>query len=61
MIHNAEGAFSEQQKLVASDRTSGLKFGYTVAVNGVMIVVGAWGAEINFNDNTGEYLCSSSV
>jgi hypothetical protein len=43
----AAGAWTEQQKLTASDGKGGVSFGFGVAVDGDTAVIGAWGDDDN--------------
>ena len=43
----AAGAWTEQQKLTASDGKGGVSFGFAVAVDGDTAVIGAWGDDDN--------------
>ena len=43
----AAGAWTEQQKLTASDGKGGVSFGFVVAVDGDTAVIGAWGDDDN--------------
>ncbi len=46
-------SWSQQQKLTASDGAADDGFGYSVAISGDMVVVGASGDDIGANNNQG--------
>ncbi|HEU4433080.1 MAG TPA: FG-GAP repeat protein [Pyrinomonadaceae bacterium] len=53
-VFNREGrSWVETQKLTASDGAGGNIFGWSVAINGSTIVVGAWGGTVGANLNQG--------
>ncbi len=47
------GTWSETQKLTADDGSANSYFGYSVAISGTTLVVGAWGTSVNGNDTQG--------
>jgi hypothetical protein len=58
------GAWSQQQRLVASDRGSGDYFGYSVSISGDTLVVGSYGDDIGVNYDQGSayvYMRSGSA
>ena len=50
---NEEGAWSQEAKLTASDGAAGDEFGYSVAVHGDTVVVGAYQHDANSLSNSG--------
>jgi len=53
VFNRVEGGWVETQKLTASDGEAGDNFGWTVAVSGSTIVVGAWHDDIGGNPDQG--------
>jgi FG-GAP repeat protein len=47
------GSWSEVKKLTADDGTANNMFGYSAAISGTNILVGAWGVTVNGNDTQG--------
>jgi hypothetical protein len=47
------GSWVEEQKLIASDGAPGDRLGWSVAISGSTLVVGAWGDTVGANSNQG--------
>jgi len=55
-VRDSAGVWSEQQKLLASDAASGDNFGFSVAMDGDNLVVGAYGDDANGTDAGSAYV-----
>lgn len=53
VFNESGGTWSETQKLTADDGTANNYFGYSAAVSGATLLVGAWGASPGGNDTQG--------
>jgi hypothetical protein len=56
----ANGSWIQQQKIVASDRSSGDFFGYSVAISGQNLVVGAYGEDDDLQGGNPKQLAGSA-
>ena len=55
-VEDSNGTWSEQQKLTASDGAEGDRFGYTVAIDGETLVIGASRGPGNTSDSGAAYV-----